>query len=386
MTKQDILEAALGLACEKGLGSLSMSQIAERVHLKKSSLYSHFASKDEIIESMYDHFRKKAKQQQGIPDIDYGKLFEGCSLKAVLTAAVDQYRKITENSDLNQFYRLIMAERVHDPSAAVIMVEETRKMIAATRQLFYALSAKKIVSFEDPDAAALCFAMGIHSILDFENDAAGAGTADADGAMKRYIDEFCRIYEQGQKKEPDESRIFQKENWHRWKNGLSNPDRIRRLDPEKDCMLLAFSMEGLNDHRRQLLMRRMGIANLPGLPVNIDDKDDGYYAPYLLLRERVYREEDRDVLERAAYCAPDYQMRCFAFCRLTGYAWVPPECDAYSYRTYRCGLLRSMSREDILCFCHGMIESDGPFAGEAGEWLEKLFFMSDAELEELKKQ
>ena len=45
-----------------------------------------------------------------------------------------------------------------------------------------------------------------------------------------------------------------------------------------------------------------------------------------------------------------------------------------------------MSREDILFFCREMIESDGPFAREAGEWLEKLYFMSDAQLEELKKQ
>ena len=65
-SKQDILEATLELACEKGLGSISMSQIADKVGLKKSSLYSHFKSKAEIIESMYEYFREKAKEEQGV--------------------------------------------------------------------------------------------------------------------------------------------------------------------------------------------------------------------------------------------------------------------------------------------------------------------------------
>ena len=68
-------------------------------------------------------------------------------------------------------------------------------MVAATQRLFYALSAKKVVDFEDPDAAALCFTMGVHSIMDFEKDAANAGSTDADGVMAKYIEEFCRIYE-----------------------------------------------------------------------------------------------------------------------------------------------------------------------------------------------
>ena len=53
MTKQEIIEATLDLACEKGIGRISMQQIADRVNLKKSSLYSHFKSKEEIIEGMH---------------------------------------------------------------------------------------------------------------------------------------------------------------------------------------------------------------------------------------------------------------------------------------------------------------------------------------------
>ena len=125
MNKQDILEATLELACEKGLGNISMSQIADKVHLKKSSLYSHFKSKDEIIENMYAYFRLKAKNQNRIQEMDYDVLFEGRTLKEILRQCVNSYRQINSDPDMNRFYRLVMAQRVHDPMAAHIMIEET---------------------------------------------------------------------------------------------------------------------------------------------------------------------------------------------------------------------------------------------------------------------
>ena len=132
MTGDEILEATLELACEKGLGRVTMSQIADRVHLKKASLYSHFKSKDDIIESMYTHFRDKAMRQSGSAEVDYGKMVSGHTLKEILTTAVASYKQINSDPDMDRFYRMIMSERSVDPAAAAIMVEETEKMITAT--------------------------------------------------------------------------------------------------------------------------------------------------------------------------------------------------------------------------------------------------------------
>ncbi len=195
LTKQEILEATLELACEKGLGNLSMSMIADRVHLKKSSLYSHFRSKEELIQCMYESFREQAKIQRGLSEIDYDLLFEGHSLYEILLEAVGNYRRISRSSAMEKFYRLILSERAYDPTAAMILIEETRRMIQATKNLFYALMAKRIISFEDPDAAAFSFAMGVHAVMDYEADAERTGVKDAEGRMEQYIWEFCRIYE-----------------------------------------------------------------------------------------------------------------------------------------------------------------------------------------------
>lgn len=194
MTKEQILESTLELASEKGLGNISMSQIANRVGLKKSSLYSHFQSKDEIIEQMYIYFRNKAKQIQGVQNVEYDILFQGRTLEEVLTLVVQNYKAMNENPEMYKFYKFVMAERTLNPIAAEIMVMETKKMINATKQLFYALQVKGIANFENPDAAALSFAMSVHSIMDFENDTKAIGSSDADSIMKQYIHEFCSVY------------------------------------------------------------------------------------------------------------------------------------------------------------------------------------------------
>lgn len=51
-TKQEILEAALDLFSTQGFEATSVSQIADAVGIRKASLYSHFASKQEILESL----------------------------------------------------------------------------------------------------------------------------------------------------------------------------------------------------------------------------------------------------------------------------------------------------------------------------------------------
>lgn len=194
MNRENIILATLELACEKGLRSISMSQIAQKAGIKKSSLYSHFSSKTEIISEMYQFLRKQANHNTGIGHFDYGNYVEGKNLKEILMGTVLSYEEMNHDPQMTMFYKIILSEKVLNPVAAEIMVSETNTMIRATKQLFYAIAAKKIASFENIDAAAISFAMGIHSILDFRVDDEMAQSHTSDGILEQYIDEFCRIY------------------------------------------------------------------------------------------------------------------------------------------------------------------------------------------------
>ena len=48
-TKEKIFDVALDLFSKKGYDSVSLREIAEEVGIKKSSIYSHYASKEAIL-------------------------------------------------------------------------------------------------------------------------------------------------------------------------------------------------------------------------------------------------------------------------------------------------------------------------------------------------
>lgn len=53
--KEEIVLVTLELAADKGLANVSMSMIADKIGIKKPSLYKHFTSKDEIVENCRRH-------------------------------------------------------------------------------------------------------------------------------------------------------------------------------------------------------------------------------------------------------------------------------------------------------------------------------------------
>ena len=54
-TKERIFEAAIDLFAQKGFNATSMREIAETVGIKKASMYSHYKSKDEILEKILEY-------------------------------------------------------------------------------------------------------------------------------------------------------------------------------------------------------------------------------------------------------------------------------------------------------------------------------------------
>ncbi|HLI44932.1 MAG TPA: TetR/AcrR family transcriptional regulator [Acidimicrobiales bacterium] len=52
-TKEEIVQAAWAVAREKGLAALALSDVAARVGMRVPSLYSYFASKNEIYDAMF---------------------------------------------------------------------------------------------------------------------------------------------------------------------------------------------------------------------------------------------------------------------------------------------------------------------------------------------
>ena len=195
--KDEIILATLELAAISGLGNVTMSQIAAKVGIKKPSLYNHFESKEEIVKVMYEFLREKAKINSHLSVTDYGELVKGKTALEVLQLAVDNYRRINTDENMQMFYKVIYAERTYQQMAAQIMVDETKKMLLATKQLFYAMQIHGLLQFKSVDMAAVSFAMTIHAFLDYRMDRhiAGAQTEETDAMIIEYLRWICEEFQ-----------------------------------------------------------------------------------------------------------------------------------------------------------------------------------------------
>ncbi len=196
--KEEIVLATMELAAEKGLANVSMSMIADRIGIKKPSLYKHFASKEEIVEAMYHFLRNQAKEKSDIKAIDYSVLFQGKTAFELLQMMVNNYKGMSQQEQMLNFYKVIYSERSIEPMAAKIMAEETERMILATKQLFYAMEVHKVLHFQNADMSAVSFAMTIHGLMDYELDCNSGGCQKENGdknLLEEYLKWFCEVNE-----------------------------------------------------------------------------------------------------------------------------------------------------------------------------------------------
>ena len=175
-------------------------------------------------------------------------------------------------------------------------------------------------------------------------------------------------------------KIFRDSNWLSIEYITTSIRDIVGLDRVKDRELIEFLILHAPEQARGKLARRFRLTEIPEERINPEDRDDEVYRTYYLFREQVERESDYEALREVAFCNSGSAGK-FAFCRLTGYSWPPEWCDAYSYRTFECGLKSDVMREDIEALCREMIEKNGPFTAQAEEWLERLPEISDETLD-----
>ncbi len=155
--KTEILEAAGALFAEKGY-QLAMSDLADAVGLKPPSLYSHFGSKDAIIEqavrreidACFDHYDRALAEQNGRS----GRArFEG-----VFMALVDYFR---QDGKL-RFWRsisLIPPDSLRDTCVRLIQVREATTGRAIRQWIETGMAAGDLRPLNSEDAALLFFAL-----------------------------------------------------------------------------------------------------------------------------------------------------------------------------------------------------------------------------------
>lgn len=163
-TKEKILYATLELASKRGLGNVSLNDIAKVVGIKKASLYSHFSSRDAIIEDLYVFLRERAKENQQKTIIDMLELFKE-DAESILIRIINNYINLNSEEHIKQFYNLVESEQAFNNNAAQILVDETNLMVNYCISLMKLLNDYGKLKINDTKVAGTIFAYTTHQMI-----------------------------------------------------------------------------------------------------------------------------------------------------------------------------------------------------------------------------
>lgn len=126
-TKQKITDAALELFSTQGFEATSVSQIAAEVGIRKASLYSHFASKQEILECLIRESLERYEWHSIFSNPDKTFLNEDnrtLNADTVTKKIIGQIRYILHEPEVLKGRRMLTIEQFRNPLLAKMLTKQ----------------------------------------------------------------------------------------------------------------------------------------------------------------------------------------------------------------------------------------------------------------------
>ena len=195
-TKQEILKASLELFSVQGFEATSISQIADAVGIRKASLYSHFDSKQAILNAIV----KEVLEQYGKHSIFARANWEKDAGNLPLTAdeAVGmiqgQIRYILHDPAISRSRKMLVIEQFQNPSLAKLQTKQNYEDIMHYfTGLVGFLIRQGALAEDDPEimAAQLCLLISVWiNLCDREPER----EQEVMELVERHIRQFFRLY------------------------------------------------------------------------------------------------------------------------------------------------------------------------------------------------
>ena len=201
-TKQEILEAALDLFSVQGFEATSISQIASAVGIRKASLYSHFESKQSILDALVQDVLMQYGEHSIFAKTDWQKGAEG--IPATPDAAVQmiqgQLRYILHDSHISRARKMLVIEQFQNPALAQL---QTKQNYADVMQYFTGLMKQLIrqgvLAGDDPQIMAAQFCLPVSVWINL-CDREPEREQEVMELLEKHIRQFFRLYQPGGRK------------------------------------------------------------------------------------------------------------------------------------------------------------------------------------------
>ncbi len=195
-TKQEILEASLELFSVQGFEATSISQIADAVGIRKASLYSHFDSKQAILDTLVNQVLEKYGKHSIFARKDWEK--DAASLPLTSDAAVQmiqgQIRYILHDPTIQRARKMLVIEQFQNPELAKLQTKQNYSdVLAYFTGLIQSMIRKGVLAEDDPEIMAAQFCLPISVWINL-CDREPEREKEVMALVERHIRQFFRVY------------------------------------------------------------------------------------------------------------------------------------------------------------------------------------------------
>lgn len=163
-TKERIYECAIDLFAQKGFDATSMREIAESVGIKKASMYSHFKSKDEILEKIVEYPLKRAFTV-GEQGVDNEELIVNLGLEGFLDLSDQVFARWIEDPSMEKILRIIYIELYHNQQVKKFYLELWEAAYAFWKSNFNIMAKHQLIKPSDPKVITMEFMMFFQAVF-----------------------------------------------------------------------------------------------------------------------------------------------------------------------------------------------------------------------------
>ena len=186
-TKEKIFTIAVKLFSRMGYYGVSLQDIAGEVGIKKSSIYNHYHSKEEILDQIYLRFMETLIETTPSKELIKNTLDNNPSVEDFWKDRIATYFKNSVISETGRLWAVIFMEQFRDEKAGALIIEENQRNVETTSMILKLMMKRKLLKKNDPDRMAAEFMYAIRS-LHYEYIIRHSFGMDTASCLKRTMD------------------------------------------------------------------------------------------------------------------------------------------------------------------------------------------------------
>ena len=199
-TKQEILDAALELFSLQGFEATSISQIDGAIGIRKASLYSHFESKQAILDAIVKEVLEQYEEHSLFARADWEKDTGGLPQTAddAVQMIQGQIRYILHDPAISRARKMLVIEQFRNrPLAGLQTKQNYSDVLRYFTGLMKQLIRQGVLAEDDPEIMAAQFCLPISvwiNLCDREPDR----ESEVMELVDKHIRQFFRLYQRSE--------------------------------------------------------------------------------------------------------------------------------------------------------------------------------------------